>query len=47
MTEALGTVAGALNPAEGSFLDDNLLVEHFRVVAEGSLDRLALAFLLR
>src|SRR5689334_9711438 len=33
---ALSTVAGALNPAEGSFLDDNLLVEHFRVVAEGA-----------
>ena len=32
----LPSIAGALNPAEGSFLDDNLLLEHFRVVAEGA-----------
>jgi hypothetical protein len=33
---ALSSIAGALNPAQGSFLDDNLLVEHFRIVAEGA-----------
>jgi hypothetical protein len=32
----LSTVAGALNPADGSFLDDNLLTGHFRIVAEGA-----------
>ena len=33
---ALSSIAGALNPAQGSFLDDNLLIRHFRVVAEGA-----------
>ena len=32
----LSNIAGALNPAEGSFLDDTLLTEHFAVVAEGA-----------
>lgn len=32
----LGAIAGALNPAQGSFLDNDLLVQHFRVVAEGA-----------
>jgi hypothetical protein len=32
----LASIAGALNPAQGSFLDDTLLVTHFRVVAEGA-----------
>ena len=32
----LSNIAGALNPAEGSFLDGELLTEHFSVVAEGA-----------
>ena len=32
----LSGVAGALNPAQGSFLNDDLLVRHFRIVAEGA-----------
>jgi hypothetical protein len=33
---ALSSIAGALNPAQGSFLDDGLLIEHFKIVAEGA-----------
>jgi hypothetical protein len=32
----LSSIAGALNPAEGSFLNDDVLVQHFRIVAEGA-----------
>jgi hypothetical protein len=32
----LSSIAGALNPVQGSSIDDSLLIEHFRIVAEGA-----------
>ena len=33
---ALSSIAGALNPVQGSSIDSSLLIEHFKIVAEGA-----------